>query len=198
MSAQEEEECLRIINIKDYYEVLQVQRNAGDDEIKRAYRKLALKFHPDKNKSKSAEEAFKKVNQAFCVLSDKEKRRNYDMFGDEDSTISKAQAFDIFDLFENMQPGFTMTYVNTQGGPGFSFSGFSMFEEVMKNHFEQQQRYQQRNQQRYQQRRRQRTNPDNLEFSEQIRRIAIIIQFLFPILCCLMLFLIPAFTRIII
>ncbi|MEI6847781.1 MAG: molecular chaperone DnaJ [Chlorobiaceae bacterium] len=67
---------------KDYYEVLGVSRSATKDEIKKAYRKLALQFHPDKNPdNKDAEEHFKEVNEAYEVLSNDDKRRRYDQFG---------------------------------------------------------------------------------------------------------------------
>lgn len=66
---------------KDYYEILGVPRNATKEEIKRAYRRLALKYHPDRNKSKDAEEKFKEISEAYAVLSDDEKRRVYDMYG---------------------------------------------------------------------------------------------------------------------
>lgn len=67
---------------RDYYEVLGVSKNASDDEIKKAYRKLAIKYHPDKNPgNKEAEEKFKEINEAHDVLSDKQKRARYDQFG---------------------------------------------------------------------------------------------------------------------
>src|ERR1041385_2831724 len=67
---------------RDYYEVLGVEREATDDEIRRAYRQAALKHHPDRNQGdKAAEERFKEATAAFSVLSDKEKRATYDRFG---------------------------------------------------------------------------------------------------------------------
>lgn len=65
---------------RDYYEVLEIQKGASDDEIKKAYRKLAKKYHPDLNPdNKEAEMKFKEVNEAYEVLSDKEKRARYDL-----------------------------------------------------------------------------------------------------------------------
>jgi len=68
---------------KDYYKILGVSRGATDDEIKKAYRKLALKYHPDKNQSPGAEERFKEIGEAYDVLSDGKKKQIYDQFGEE-------------------------------------------------------------------------------------------------------------------
>jgi DnaJ homolog subfamily B member 5 len=74
---------------KDYYKALGIAKTATDDEIKKAYRKLALKFHPDKNKEPGAEEKFKEIAEAYEVLSDKKKRDVYDKYGEEGLKGSK-------------------------------------------------------------------------------------------------------------
>lgn len=68
---------------KDYYKILGIAKTATDDEIKKAYRKLALKYHPDKNKAPSAEERFKEIAEAYEVLSDKKKRDLFDKYGED-------------------------------------------------------------------------------------------------------------------
>jgi molecular chaperone DnaJ len=88
---------------KDYYEILGVSKTASDDELKKAYRNLAKKFHPDKNKgNKEAENKFKEISEAYAVLSDKEKRSQYDRLGAEAFGPGGANPFAGFDFSEFM------------------------------------------------------------------------------------------------
>lgn len=85
---------------KDYYKILGVSKDVSDEDLKKAYRKLAMKYHPDQNQGdKKAEESFKEVNEAYAVLSDKEKRRQYDMFG-ADGFQQRFSQEDIFSSFD--------------------------------------------------------------------------------------------------
>ena len=102
---------------KDYYEILGVDKKAGNDEIKKAYRKLAKKYHPDANpNNKASEEKFKEVSEAYEVLSDKEKRSKYDQFGSNYQYGNNSN-------FDPSQYGFNY---NRSGGSR-SASGFSDF-----------------------------------------------------------------------
>lgn len=93
---------------KDYYEVLGVKKTAAEEEIKKAYRKLAMKYHPDRNPgNKQAEERFKEINEAYAVLSDKQKRAQYDQIGPAGFSQRYSQedifrGFDLSDLFRDL------------------------------------------------------------------------------------------------
>ncbi|CAG2164392.1 unnamed protein product [Oppiella nova] len=81
----------QIKKCKDYYEILGVTKEAVDSDVKKQYRKLALQFHPDKNKAPGAAEAFKMIGTAFAVLSDAQKRKQYDMYGSEEEQRKRSQ-----------------------------------------------------------------------------------------------------------
>ena len=96
---------------KDYYEILSVSRDAGAQDIKNAYRKLALQYHPDRNKSPDSEEKFKEISEAYAVLSNEEKRRQYDMYGHEgiDSRYTREDIFrgvNFDEIFRDFSFGF--------------------------------------------------------------------------------------------
>ncbi len=85
---------------KDYYKVLGVEKKASEEAIKKVYRKLAMKYHPDRNKGdKKAEEKFKEISEAYAVLSDKEKRKQYDTYG-ADGFQQRYSQEDIFRGFD--------------------------------------------------------------------------------------------------
>ena len=113
------------VKFQDYYQVLGVPRSASQDEIKRAHRKLARKYHPDVNKEKGAEEKFSQVSEAYEVLKDPETRKRYDQLG---ANWKAGQDFTPPPGFENIQFEF-----GGGGGQGFSFSqgGFSDFFETV-------------------------------------------------------------------
>lgn len=106
---------------RDYYDILGISKNASDQEIKKAYRKLAKKYHPDVNKEADAEEKFKEINEAYEVLSDPNKKASYDQFGHDafsnqgfgGSGFSNMDMGDINDIFSSFF-----------GGSGFGGFGF--------------------------------------------------------------------------
>ncbi|HYD35019.1 MAG TPA: DnaJ C-terminal domain-containing protein [Vitreimonas sp.] len=102
---------------RDYYEILGVTKTATEAEIKSAYRKMALKFHPDKNKAADAEEKFKEINQAYQILSDKQKRQTYDQFGHAAFDPASGMGGNPFSGGFGTGGPFTWTYSTNAGGP---------------------------------------------------------------------------------
>jgi molecular chaperone DnaJ len=124
---------------RDYYEILGVPKNASKEEIKNTYRRLALQYHPDRNKTTGAEERFKEISEAYAVLSDDEKRKRYDTYGhlgaEEVFRGSEANFDEIFrdmgfggfrDIFDQIFGGRGAGFGGTAGDPfgfGFGFGG---------------------------------------------------------------------------
>jgi len=129
---------------RDYYDILGVSRNASKEEIKKAYRKLALDWHPDRNKSRDASEKFKEINEAYEVLSDSKKKATYDQFGH--AAFGPGAGPGGFGAY-GFPGGFTRTYQKgpftytyttySTGGPGieFDFGGFSDPFEIFEQFF---------------------------------------------------------------
>lgn len=131
---------------RDYYEILGVSRDATEEEIKSAYRKKALEWHPDRNKSPEATERFKEINEAYEVLSDPEKRSAYDQFGHAAFQAGGAGWGPFGGFTKTYQQGpFTYTYTTYgSGGEGgespfegfsFDFGGFSDPFEIFEQFF---------------------------------------------------------------
>lgn len=103
---------------RDYYEVLGLDRNASEDDIKRAFRKLAKKYHPDVSTEAHAEERFKEINEAYQVLSNSERRAKYDQFGHQGVDFENQGGFAGFDFdFGDIFSGFSDLF-----GGGFNKS----------------------------------------------------------------------------
>lgn len=130
---------------KDFYEVLGVSKNATAEEIKRAYRRLALQYHPDRNKTKEASEKFKEVNAAYEVLSDGQKRAQYDQFGHAAFDPSTGSGQGPFGGAGGPFGGFgggqqsgrygPFTYTYTTSGDGQDMGGFSDPFEIFEQFF---------------------------------------------------------------
>ncbi len=115
---------------KDYYKILEVPRTATQEEIKKSYRKLAMKYHPDRNKGdKASESKFKDINEAYAVLSNGEKRKQYDTFGAEGfgRRFSQEDIFRDFDFSSIFKEfgfgGGGKVFTQFFGGPGRGYSG---------------------------------------------------------------------------
>lgn len=112
----------------NYYDILGVQKNASAQEIKQAYRKLALKYHPDKNKTKEADAKFKEVTKAYEVLSDPQKKQMYDQYGSaafEGAGGGAGQGGPFGGFGGGQQGPFNYQYYSTNGGNPFDAGGFS-------------------------------------------------------------------------
>ncbi|MCX6055856.1 MAG: DnaJ domain-containing protein [Chloroflexi bacterium] len=119
-----------MMDYKDYYKILGLERNVAQDSIKKSYRKLAMKYHPDQNRgNKQAEEKFKEINEAYEVLSDPQKRQRYDQLGSSYSQWQNQGGgrgnFNWNDWVMNQQR--ERTVANDSAGFGDSFGGFSDF-----------------------------------------------------------------------
>jgi curved DNA-binding protein len=114
----------------DYYEVLGVKKDCSTQDIKKAYRKLAMQYHPDRNKGdKEAEEKFKKISEAYAVLTDPEKRKQYDTFGESGFQQRYSQedifrGFDLGDILKEFGLGGLGGSFRTSGGEGSPFETF--------------------------------------------------------------------------
>ena len=223
MENDSEIDCQNLLKKKDYYEILGISKTADENEIKKAYRKLAIKYHPDKNKSKSACEAFKKVNQAFSILKDKDKRKHYDIFGTDpeqngiQGQSSDFDPFDIFNMFFNEMGGMKLNNFNqgstrisfNNGGTTFTvfsngFNGFSSFEDDVFGSFfgmgdMGSRRRNNKNNNNERRRKRRDENSEeherNRDFERQMQKINMCLQ-LCPLLCCLIFVAIPFFIKI--
>ena len=103
---------------KNYYDILNIDRNSTEDEIKKAYKRMALKYHPDRNTDKDAEDKFKEISIAYQILSDKDKKKKYDLYGDtniEDIFQNNTMHFDIFNnLFGDLNKSFGNIFENNK------------------------------------------------------------------------------------
>jgi curved DNA-binding protein len=122
------------VAFRDYYEVLGVPRDASEEDIRRAYRKLARQYHPDVSKEPEAEDRFKEISEAYEVLRDAEKRERYDELGSNwkaGQDVSGAEGFQGFDGFEGFDRGGFRDVRVDFGGTGFGGGDFSDFFDSM-------------------------------------------------------------------
>jgi molecular chaperone DnaJ len=103
---------------RDYYDILGIARGVGEEDIRKAFRKKAMEFHPDRNKNAGAEDKFKEVNEAYQVLSDRNKRAQYDQFGKAGVSGGAGQPFDGSDVFGGFGDIFDSFFRNGTSGRG--------------------------------------------------------------------------------
>lgn len=120
---------------EDYYQILGVGKTATADEIKKAYRKMALQYHPDRNKTKEAETKFKEVTKAYEVLGDPQKRQTYDQFGSAAFEQGGSGGQEPFGGAQSRQGPFSYTYSTNGQGQDFDFGGFSDPFEIFEQFF---------------------------------------------------------------
>ena len=123
---------------RDYYEVLEVGRDASDEDLKKAYRRQALKYHPDRNRKADAADRFKEINEAYQVLSDGKRRAAYDRFGHAGvENGSSGQGFSGFegfggfgDIFDAFFGGFGETRRRPRSGRDLEYRATLSFEDA--------------------------------------------------------------------
>ncbi|KAM8851697.1 dnaJ homolog subfamily B member 12a [Synchiropus picturatus] len=141
-TAEQVEAVRKIKACKDYYQILGVEKSASEEDLKKAYRKLALKFHPDKNHAPGATEAFKAIGNAYAVLSNAEKRRQYDQYGEERSHPTRHRHHHDFEADISPEDLFNMFF-----GGGFPTSNVHVYRNG-RMHFAHHNRQERREQQR--------------------------------------------------
>ncbi|ORX43653.1 DnaJ-domain-containing protein [Piromyces finnis] len=151
-------EVEKIKNCKDFYELFGISKDASDAELKKAYRKLALKFHPDKNSAPGADEAFKVIGHAFQVLSDPDKRKQYDLYGPEmdkvpqrptsspGSNFGRAGQYYYYDNELTPEEIFRMMFGDFSFADGSRNRHF-FYQHPQRQYYRQQQQHQQQHQQ---------------------------------------------------
>ena len=121
---------------RDYYAILGVSKGSSKNEIKKAYRKLAMKYHPDRNPGKEAEQKFKEASEAYEVLSDDKKRSQYDQFGkgfNDFQSGGHSNFNNVQDILKEMFGGGASPFGNIFGGGGNTRSAGGMFDNIFSN-----------------------------------------------------------------
>ena len=125
---------------KDYYNILEISRDASPDEIKKSYKKKALKYHPDRNLNNKdeAEEKFKEISIAYQVLSDTEKKKNYDLYGTVDNDNFDASSMNIFnEIFKSQMDSLFGNNFQESGGIKFTVHTFTQPDPInIENRFQ--------------------------------------------------------------